>query len=113
MWLRRELFVLSPKQIVWAHIVLQFLDALTTLLLVANTSPDVEYNLLMRLLLSHSYVGFVAAKILGASVLAYMIPWSIKRSEGKYAWIWRGLAILYFAIVLNNLSGVAILAIMS
>ena len=111
-WLRHELFVLTPFQLASLHVVLQMLDMLTTLYLVDKLGLDVEFNPVMRWLMAGGYPSFIAAKIAGACMLATVIPFSLRRSPG-YAWVWRWLAILYFAVVLNNLLNVATVYILS
>lgn len=107
-WLRRKLFVLTPRQLVWTHIVLQILDLLTTLFVVAHTNVSVEANPMVRWVLDspHGFYWFAAIKVVACAALAIIIPVSLDRSP-RSAWVWRALAILYLAVVLSNLWGVA------
>lgn len=106
--MRRKLFVLTPRQLVWIHVILQILDLLTTLFIVTHTHSSVEANPLVRWMLEapNGFYYFAGIKLVACVVLAFMVPFSMKRSPGC-AWIWRALAILYLMVVTNNLWGVA------
>lgn len=111
--LRHKFFVLSPRQLVWAHVVLQMLDWITTLFITANVSINVESNPIIRLILegANGMWWFTAAKLAMCGLIMWIIPKSLRISP-NHAWVWRALAILYIAIVLNNLVGVAIVCML-
>jgi len=113
MWMRHKLFVLSPKQLVWIHVVLQMLDWITTLFVIAHVSTEVEANPIVRLILEGTYGmwWFTAAKLAMCGLIMWIIPKSLSASP-NHAWVWRALAILYIAIVLSNLVGVAIVCML-
>lgn len=113
MWLRRELFVLTPFWMATLNVVLQVIDWATTLFLVQRFDASAEMNPFLRFLLENpnGFWWFTGVKLLGCTLLAFVIPWSIRNT--KKPWIWRWLAILYIAIVTNNLLGVATVYMMS
>ena len=109
MWLRRELFVLTPKQLVWVHWVLQFLDWLTTFILVSCTNPSAEGNPILRLVMESAggLWWFTLMKLLGC----WALRWALLRSVKRKPWtavVWRAVAIIYLAVVLNNLLSLAV-----
>ena len=111
MWLRRKLFVLSPRQLVWTHVILQMLDWLTTTWVVHHAGLEAEGNPVVRYILSHPEYGFhllFLVKAVMCITIAYCLPKHVKEHPA-HAWAWRLLAIIYFAVVLSNLLGVAIL----
>lgn len=107
-WLRKTLFVISPIQLIVTHMVLQVLDWATTVFIVSHTSTAAEANPLVRSILSVPYGmwWFAAVKL----ALCAMIAWIVSRSP--LVWPWRAVAILYFAVVLSNLVGVAIVCML-
>jgi hypothetical protein len=109
-----KLFILSPFWLTSLHCVLQFLDWATTLFLTIHLGSDIEVNPLMRYMLEddHGMWWFTGVKLFYIGVLAFMIPWSIENSP-EWEWVWRLLTIMYLAVVLNNLVGVATFCILS
>lgn len=107
--LRKPLFIISPLQLVVTHIVLQTLDWATTVFIVANTSTEVEANPLVRLTLEApgGMWWFAAIKLAICAATAQMIP------RSSHLWPWRALAIVYLAVVLRNLVGVAAVCMLS
>ncbi|MHA2063091.1 MAG: DUF5658 family protein [Candidatus Thorarchaeota archaeon] len=112
-WLRKTLFVISPFQLVVTHMVLQVLDWATTLFVVLNTHTGVESNPIVRFMLNdpNGVWWFTAAKLALCIMLAWLIPRSLRNTPG-YGWVWRSLAIIYFAVVLSNFVGVAIVCML-
>ena len=111
LWLRRKLFVLSPRQLVWIHAILQMLDWATTAWVVDYVGLEAEGNPIVRYILSYPEYGFHLFFLVKAAMcvaIAYCLPKHV-REYPTYAWVWRLLAIIYFAVVLSNLLGVAIL----
>jgi len=113
MWLRRELFVLTPFWMVSLHLILQLLDWATTLYIVQRVNVAVEFNPIIRFILEdpNGFWWFTSVKLFACIVVAIVIPWSIYRTGRSL--IWRWLAIAYTAIVLNNLVGVSIVYMLS
>ncbi len=113
MWLRHKLFILSAGQLVWTLIVLQLLDCATTLFLIAHTSVDLESNPIVRLMLEApgGMWWLVAAKLTVCGLIGWVVPWSLRHSP-RMSWVWRALAIIYLAIVMGNLWGVAIVCML-
>ncbi len=107
-WLKKTLFVISPIQLVVTHMVLQALDWATTVFIVSHTSTGVENNPLVRLILDapNGIWWFAAVKLALCAAIAQMIP------RSRLLWPWRALAILYLAVVLGNLAGVAIVCML-
>lgn len=110
----RPVFTPSPRQLGGTHAVLQILDCMTTLFLVAHLTTKVEANPAMRHILNApGGMGILAAvKFLAAAGFYVLIPWLLKH-DPTCAWVWRVLAIFYFAVVLNNLMYVAIVCMQS
>lgn len=101
--LRKTLFVISPIQLIVTHMVLQMLDLATTLFIVSHTSTAVEGNPIVKFILDdpNGVWWFTAIKLALCAVIAWIIP------RSPLIWPWRAVAILYLAVVLSNLVGVA------
>ena len=112
-WLRHKLFVLSPRQLAWTHVILQILDWITTLFVIAHVSTAAEGNPIIRWILesANGMWLFTAVKLAMCGILMWIIPKSLRISP-NCVWVWRALAIVYIAIVLNNLVGVATVCIL-
>ena len=54
---------------------------------------------------------FTAIKLTACVLMTVIVPWSLRVSP-TYAWVWRGVAISYFSIVLCNFVGVAIVCML-
>ena len=89
------------------------LDWITTLFVIAHVSTEAEGNPIVRFILesANGMWWFTAAKLAMCSLIMWIIPKSLHMSP-NCAWVWRALAILYIAIVLHNLMGVAIVCML-
>jgi len=108
MWLRHKLFVLSPRQLAWTHVVLQTLDWATTLFLISSIHTGVESNPIVRFMLESpggAWI-FTAVKAIACVGIALVLPWSLKKTGCWMHLLWRLLALAYVIVVLNNLVGV-------
>lgn len=110
--LQYKLFVLSATQLVVTHIVLQLLDLVTTLFVILHTSTSLEVNPVIRFILNTpgGMWWLTALKLVMCGILWWMIPKSLEDSP-SYAWVWRGMAIFYLIVVLNNLVAVTMILI--
>lgn len=99
---------LSPKQLVWTHVILQTLDWFTTLVIILNTHTELETNPVVRLILEApgGMWLFTAVKAIVCGMIAWVLPWSLTGAPRWVSLIWELLAIVYLVIVLNNLVGV-------
>jgi hypothetical protein len=104
----RELFVLTPFWLTFIHVILQLLDLATTICVVQYVGVQAEINPLVCWIISYGIEWFIYAKLIMCGIMTLIIPWSLKRSP-NYQWVWRWLAILYFAVVLNNFANIPII----
>lgn len=105
--LRKQLFVLSPRVLTWILVIEQLLDWWTTSFLVSRHGTELEANPLMRFLLEQpqGFLLFLALKLFACLVIILVIPLATAKSKA-HMWIWRVVAMLYLAVILNNLVGV-------
>lgn len=114
MWLRRELFVLTARQLTCLLVALQILDWGTTHYLITSTEGAVEANPFLAWVMSLPYgmAIFALLKAVACVGLSYVVPWSLRKSPNQ-AWVWRWLAIFYFLVVLGNTFWIAMAAYLS